>query len=91
MFGERAEVCHVCGKAFLAGCVMGEPCPDCSAEERALIATGWKKTQEGFGARFGFGEEMWADPRFPGTTKTRKDAMAIQLGRDIENLKGGKA
>lgn len=85
MMGDgRAEVCYVCGKAFLAGCVMGEPCPECHAEEWRLTVAGWKKTQEGLGARFGMGEEVWADPKFPGTTKTRAEALKIQEGRDVE-------
>lgn len=85
MMGDgRAEVCRICGKAFLAGCVEGEPCPECSWEEFHLKANGWKKTEEGLGAQFGMGEEVWLDPKFPGTKLTRKEALALQESRDVE-------
>ena len=85
--GTRAEVCQICGRAFLAGCVMGEPCPECEAARMTLEHFGWKRISDGYGARFGLGEELWIDPRFPESKKTRSEAMKIQEGRDRERRK----
>lgn len=84
MNGESSDTCMTCGAAYLTGCVISGECPGCESERMTLESAGWKVKQHGFGT---FQESTWEDPKFPGTICKKSEALLLQEGRTIEQIK----
>jgi len=78
MFGRNAQVCWICGQAFLSGCVIKTTCTDCEINESYLIESGWVQIK---GSYF---DDIWKDPTYQDKTYSRQAALEIQRKRDIK-------
>lgn len=84
MFGETDATCETCGAQYSGGCVSTGECPDCESKRMILEHAGWKIKQVSFP---GLDEATWEDPKSPGTICKQSQALLLQEGRMIEQIK----
>lgn len=84
MFGESEDTCFTCGTGYIVGCVTNGECPSCESKRLTLETAGWKLKQ---GMLSGLPEVTWEDPKFPGTVCPQSQALLIQEGRTMEEIK----